>query len=390
MKMNKQSRVGVCWLCVCVVVLLGGCAAADESDPSGKTSKDTRSDSGVEDGNPSTSGTDPTDLDVIGLDDVSTSGGTSGVTSGTDTSGSTSGTSGTSGTTDSDTSGSTSGTSSGVDTNPPDTFVPTECVGSETQDLPCGMCGTQTNVCVGGFWTQGSCIQPPGSVCSPNQTRQQNCGADLGVCTAGTQAMRCNSTCMWEEDGVCSGVQPTDEICDYLDNDCDGLVDGDGCMVTVYEQVTGGYHEYSLAPFGTPRFRLYASDPGALNAASPTEALWVISKNGENRLVLTTQKNSHVGSGWATQNGGQPLGYCIPSQSDLPDPPNEMYTAPKSLMMHYKFISSGRYDNAYRLCVVGTGGACDAADVVAQGYTNGAPLPHTPTVARIPCFVFDP
>ena len=81
--------------------------------------------------------------------------------------------------------------------------------------------------------------------CTPGQTR--TCGqSDVGVCKFGTQT--CQSTYLW---GNCVGeIQSSPEICDNLDNNCDGQVD-DGltrstnelgaCSVNTERCVTGVY-----------------------------------------------------------------------------------------------------------------------------------------------------
>ena len=48
----------------------------------------------------------------------------------------------------------------------------------------------------------------------------RGCGTDVGECAVGTQ------TCGTGTWGACSGTGPTAEACDGLDNDCDGVIDG--------------------------------------------------------------------------------------------------------------------------------------------------------------------
>jgi hypothetical protein len=46
------------------------------------------------------------------------------------------------------------------------------------------------------------------------------CGTDVGACAAGTE------TCTAGVFGACTGIGPTVEACDNIDNDCDGVIDG--------------------------------------------------------------------------------------------------------------------------------------------------------------------
>ena len=64
-----------------------------------------------------------------------------------------------------------------------------------------------------------------GDQCVPGST--MTCGSNIGSCEYGLQT--CNADGTW---GVCaSAVYPTAEICDGLDNDCNGIVDdGVGCQ----------------------------------------------------------------------------------------------------------------------------------------------------------------
>jgi cysteine-rich repeat protein len=75
---------------------------------------------------------------------------------------------------------------------------------------------TCVNMCV-----NGACVIP--GECTPGETKQ--CGtSEVGVCEFGTQT--CNSNGFW---GACIGaINPLLEICDGLDNNCNGQIDEGG------------------------------------------------------------------------------------------------------------------------------------------------------------------
>jgi hypothetical protein len=80
--------------------------------------------------------------------------------------------------------------------------------------------------------------------CTPGSTDIRSCSNLIGVCyNSGTQTRVCGLDGTWSDWSDCEGeIEPTPEICDDLDNDCDGQID-EGCEVDIdgdgYSAVAG-------------------------------------------------------------------------------------------------------------------------------------------------------
>ncbi|MBW2453090.1 MAG: putative metal-binding motif-containing protein [Deltaproteobacteria bacterium] len=110
-------------------------------------------------------------------------------------------------------------------------------------------CGTE--ICGDGL--DNDCDGIADEDCPCNQGEEQECytgsptSVNLGVCRTGTQECSPNNT--W---GACTGdIVPSEEICDGLDNDCDGTVDN-GCTPGTGGS-GGGYSQGDFAG-GADRF----------------------------------------------------------------------------------------------------------------------------------------
>ncbi len=120
-------------------------------------------------------------------------------------------------------------------------------------------CGVGIQSCANGQW--GPCSQVPepeicdgkdnncngiiddavgGCTCMPGETKQ--CGENIGECNKGTQTcvLTANGNTQWTECGGPSYNSPSAELCNGLDDDCDGFIDEDANNSTTGFGAEGG------------------------------------------------------------------------------------------------------------------------------------------------------
>lgn len=97
-----------------------------------------------------------------------------------------------------------------------------ECDDGETEVRDCGDCGTQTRTCV-------NCMWPAFGPCQGTDTPGESCTVEGGIGECARGIRRCVAGWL-----SCIPNAPATEVCDGLDNDCDGLVDN-GSSLTLGE-----------------------------------------------------------------------------------------------------------------------------------------------------------
>lgn len=178
-----------------------------------------------------------------------------------------------------------------------------ECTAGATESRSCGTCGTQSRSC------GGDCMWQPWAACSGEGECAAGATESRPCCDCGTQTRSCSATCAWEAWGACAGpdpapveacetgspgvcgpgtvrcvegcltcaadVPPGDEVCDDLDNDCNGLVDDGNPSIAAGEGTPR--FAATIVDYSMPRtLPLYGETPGWLIARNDGTAAWPV------------------------------------------------------------------------------------------------------------------
>ena len=111
--------------------------------------------------------------------------------------------------------------------------------------VPTLRCSADAECGDGLICTDGKCVTPPSGACRENETRP--CGPDpIGACRQGVQHCVGGAFEM-----TCTGaVTPIAEVCNAIDDDCDGTVD-EGVLLTFFVDRDGD--DWTRCPAGGVR-----------------------------------------------------------------------------------------------------------------------------------------
>lgn len=102
-----------------------------------------------------------------------------------------------------------------------------------TKETPCGACGNQKWICKNYTWVPDGICQGQG-LCALSDKETVPCGS-----CGGTKTRYCNSKCGWNDWSACNKL-PETEVCDGLDNNCNGLTDEENVCCNKQKEVCNG------------------------------------------------------------------------------------------------------------------------------------------------------